>query len=206
MKKRILHLAALTLMAGALSFVTPVWSYAALETEAAEESEEFEEADDDGGFNDDLISGEIKSQGPAAVHEALEAAKAAAELRVHADDVKRQDLVDYAMQFVGGKYRAGGNDPNTGADCSGFVKYVMQNGAGVPMNRSAATQISQGVSVNADQMQPGDLVFYSNGSRINHVAMYIGDGQIVHASTYSTGIKVSPWNYRAPAKIMNVLD
>lgn len=202
MKKRILHLAVLTLMAGTLSFATPVLSYAAPETEAAEESEA---PDDGGGFDEELISGEIKSQGPAAVQEVLEAAKEAAFAKDQADDVKRQVLVDYAMQFVGGKYRAGGNDPNTGADCSGFVKYVMQNGAGVPMNRSAATQISQGVPVSADQMQPGDLVFYSNGSRINHVAMYIGDGQIVHASTYSTGIKVSPWNYRAPVKIMNVL-
>jgi len=118
----------------------------------------------------------------------------------------RQNLVHYALQFVGGRYKAGGNDPNTGADCSGFVKYVMQNGAGVTMNRSSSTQAAQGVPISANQMQPGDLIFYGNGSRINHVALYIGDGQIVHASTYKTGIKTSVWNYRAPVKIVSVLE
>ncbi len=54
-------------------------------------------------------------------------------------------------------------------------------------------------------MRPGDLIFYGNGRRINHVAMYIGDGQVVHASTERTGIKTSPWNYRAPVKIVDVL-
>lgn len=117
----------------------------------------------------------------------------------------RQELVDYALQFVGGRYRAGGNDPNTGADCSGFVKYIMQNGADVSMNRSSRDQAHQGVAISASQMQPGDLLFYGSGSNINHVAMYIGDGQIVHASTYSTGIKTSAWNYRTPVKIVNVL-
>ncbi len=117
----------------------------------------------------------------------------------------RQNLVNYALQFVGGRYKAGGNDPNTGADCSGFVRYVMQNGAGVSMNRSSTAQSTQGVAIDASQMQPGDLLFYGSGRSINHVAMYIGDGQIVHASTYRTGIKTSVWNYRAPVKIVNVL-
>lgn len=117
----------------------------------------------------------------------------------------RQNLVHYALQFVGGRYKAGGNDPHTGADCSGFVKYVMQYGAGVTMNRSSSAQAAQGVAISASQMQPGDLIFYGSGSRINHVAMYIGDGQIVHASTYKTGIKTSVWNYRAPVKIVSML-
>ena len=54
-------------------------------------------------------------------------------------------------------------------------------------------------------MKPGDLIFYGGGSGINHVAMYIGSGKIVHASTYDTGIKISNWNYRTPVKIVNVL-
>ena len=54
-------------------------------------------------------------------------------------------------------------------------------------------------------MQPGDLIFYGSGKGINHVAMYIGDGKVVHASTERTGIKTSPWNYRTPVKIVNVL-
>jgi len=117
----------------------------------------------------------------------------------------RQEVVNYALQFVGGRYMAGGNDPNTGADCSGFVKYVMQNGVGVNMNRSSREQACQGRTISADEMQPGDLLFYGGGSGINHVAMYIGDGQVVHASTYSTGIKTSPWNYRTPVKIVDVI-
>ena len=118
---------------------------------------------------------------------------------------KRQQVVNYAMQFVGGRYRYGGSDPNTGVDCSGFTRYVLQNAAGIGMNRSSGSQAAQGTAVSVDQMQPGDLLFYSSGSRINHVAMYIGNGQIVHASTERTGITVSPWNYRPPVKIVNVL-
>lgn len=121
------------------------------------------------------------------------------------ESYKRQQLVDYAMQFVGGPYRYGGTDPRTGVDCSGFTRYVLQNGAGVSVNRSSTGQSRQGTPVSAAQMQPGDLLFYGSGSRINHVAMYIGDGQVVHASTEETGITVSPWNYRTPVKITNVL-
>ena len=119
--------------------------------------------------------------------------------------VARRNLVDYALQFVGGKYRTGGNDPHTGADCSGFVRYVMKHGAGIDMNRSSRSQATQGTAISAEEMKPGDLVFYGEGSRINHVAMYIGDGKIVHASTHKTGIKVSNWNYRSPIKIVSMM-
>lgn len=117
----------------------------------------------------------------------------------------RQGIVNYALQFVGGRYSYGGSDPRTGVDCSGFTRYVMQHAAGLDINRSSGGQASQGKAVSADQMRPGDLIFYGRGSSINHVAMYIGNGQVVHSSTYSTGIKTSPWNYRAPVKIVNVL-
>ena len=101
---------------------------------------------------------------------------------------KRQQLVSYALQFVGGPYRYGGSDPHTGTDCSGFTRYVYQ-----------------GTAISASKMQPGDLLFYGSGKSINHVAMYIGDGKIVHASTEATGIKVSNWNYKNPVKIVSVL-
>lgn len=120
-------------------------------------------------------------------------------------ETNRQNLVNFALQFVGGRYRYGGSDPHTGVDCSGFTRYVMQHGAGIPLNRSSGSQAVQGVSIGADQMRPGDLIFYGNGSRINHVGMYIGNGQIVHASTYKTGIKISNWNYRQIVKITNVM-
>lgn len=121
------------------------------------------------------------------------------------ESYKRQQVVNYAMQFVGGRYRYGGSDPNTGVDCSGFTRYVMQNAAGIGINRSSGSQASQGTSISADQMRPGDLLFYGSRSHISHVAMYIGNGKIVHASTERTGITVSPWNYRTPVKIINVL-
>lgn len=133
-------------------------------------------------------------------------AQAEAEAAQTANAQRRQNLVNYALQFVGGRYVAGGNDPHTGADCSGFTRYVMQHGAGVSLNRSSSSQATQGRTVSASEMQPGDLIFYGNGSRVNHVAVYIGNGQIVHASTYRTGIKVSQWNYRNPVRIASVLD
>lgn len=117
----------------------------------------------------------------------------------------REKLVEYALQFIGGSYKFGGSDPHTGVDCSGFTKYVMQHGAGVSLSRSSTSQSKQGAAISADQMQPGDLIFYGNGKSINHVAMYIGNGKVVHASTERTGIKTSPWNYRTPVKIVNVL-
>ena len=139
------------------------------------------------------------------LEEELAAAETAAAEAAEATANARQNLVNYALQFVGGPYRAGGNDPRTGVDCSGFVRYVMQHGAGISMNRSSGGQAQQGVAIGADQMQPGDLLFYGSGKSINHVAMYIGDGKIVHASTEATGIKVSNWNYKNPVKIVSVL-
>ena len=107
------------------------------------------------------------------------------------DTYKRQQVVNYAMQFVGGRYKYGGSDPRTGTDCSGFTRYVLQNSAGISMNRSSGGQAQQGIAISADQMQPGDLIFYGSGRSINHVAMYIGNGQIVHASNSRDGIKIS---------------
>ena len=118
----------------------------------------------------------------------------------------RENLVEFALQFIGCKYKDAGSDPHTGVDCSGFTRYVMKYGAGVNIARSSVAQSGEGKEVSADQMRPGDLVFYSkSGKNINHVAMYIGDGMVVHASTYKTGVKTSPWNYRTPVKIVNVL-
>ena len=83
----------------------------------------------------------------------------------------------------------------------------MKYGAGVNIARSSVAQSGEGKEVNEDQMRPGDLVFYSkNGKNINHVAMYAGNGQVVHASTEETGIKLSPYNYREPVKIVSVLE
>ncbi|WP_294151468.1 C40 family peptidase [uncultured Clostridium sp.] len=118
----------------------------------------------------------------------------------------RNKIVNYAIQFVGGKYVWGGNDPHTGADCSGFVKYVYSHVAGISLNRVSRDQARQGKQIKSGDMKPGDLIFYTNSKgTINHVAMYIGNGQIVHAASRRSGIKISTWNYRNPYRIINLL-
>lgn len=120
---------------------------------------------------------------------------------------QRREVVEYALQFLGGEYRYGGTDPNKGVDCSGFTRYVMKNGASVELPHSSTGQAACGKEVSEEEMQPGDLIFYSSPfGRINHVALYAGNGQVVHASTEETGIKLSPYRYRRPAKIVSVLE
>ena len=108
-----------------------------------------------------------------------------------------------ALGFVGSRYTYGGASPS-GFDCSGFTQYILRNSAGVSMPRNSASQSSVGTQIDASQMEPGDLVFYSRGG-IDHVAMYIGDGKVVHAANERMGVTTAAWNYRAPAKIMRVI-
>lgn len=118
----------------------------------------------------------------------------------------RSQIVNDALQFVGNAYVYGGNDPHTGVDCSGFTKYIMGSTAGVDLNRTAAGQAMQGDAVSVSAARPGDLVFYSNGGGyIDHVAIYIGNGQIVHAADSQMGITTSDMYYMTPVKIVDVL-
>lgn len=118
---------------------------------------------------------------------------------------KRAEIANYAVQFVGNPYVWGGTSLTNGADCSGFTMAVMKK-FGVSLPHSSAAQANCGKSISSSQMRPGDLVFYAgSGGGINHVALYIGNGQVCHASSAKTGIKISTWNYRTPAKIVNVL-
>lgn len=117
----------------------------------------------------------------------------------------RANIVNYAVQFVGNPYVYGGTSLTNGADCSGFVQSVMKN-FGISLPRTSREQGSAGRGISSAEMRPGDLVFYAGSSgTINHVALYIGNGQVVHASNAKTGIKISTWNYRTPARIRNVL-
>lgn len=114
-------------------------------------------------------------------------------------------VVNYALQFVGNPYVWGGTSLTNGADCSGFVQSVMRN-FGISLPRTSRAQSAAGTAVSSSQMQPGDLIFYANGSgTVNHVALYIGGGQVVHASSRRTGIRISTWNYRTPSAIRRVL-
>lgn len=101
-------------------------------------------------------------------------------------------VAEYALQFVGNPYVYGGTSLTNGADCSGFVMSVYAN-FGVDLPHSSASDRSQGYAVEGglENAQPGDLICYSG-----HVALYIGDGQIVHASTRKTGIIVSRADYK----------
>lgn len=117
----------------------------------------------------------------------------------------RVSLVSYATQFVGNPYVWGGTSLTRGADCSGFVLSVFAN-YGVYLPHSSRAQAGCGTSVNASEAQPGDLFFYGSGRGINHVAIYIGNGQIVHASSPTTGIKISNAFYRSPVKVVRVLS
>ena len=203
MKKTVLYIAAVLAVSGGLMWQRPMVAHAEPEViQEAPVSTVLEVAAEEVADEDNGPAPEI--QAAKKLEEELAAAEEAAARAAEEAASARQNLVDYALQFVGGPYRAGGNDPHTGVDCSGFVRYVMQHGAGISMNRSSGSQATQGHAVNSRQMQPGDLLFYSGGSGINHVAMYIGDGKIVHASTYATGIKISKWNYRNPVKIVSM--
>ena len=107
-----------------------------------------------------------------------------------------QEIANYALQFVGNPYVWGGTSLTNGADCSGFTQSVFANfGIGIP--RTAASQSGSGTPVSLDSLQAGDLIFYGDGG-ISHVALYIGGGQVVHASSSTTGIIVSSYNYRTP--------
>ena len=117
----------------------------------------------------------------------------------------RASVVSYALQFVGNRYVWGGTSLTRGADCSGFVMSVFAN-YGVSLPHSSGSQAGCGTSISASEAQPGDLFFYGNGSRINHVAIYIGNGQVVHASSPRTGIKISGACYRNPVKVVRVLQ
>lgn len=116
----------------------------------------------------------------------------------------RVDLVQYAKQFVGNPYVWGGTSLTKGADCSGFTMSVFKKfGVGLP--RTSGEQANKGTKISIGEALPGDLIFYAKGGRINHVALYMGGGQVVHASSPKTGIKISKYNYRTPYKIMRVL-
>lgn len=117
---------------------------------------------------------------------------------------EQMDLIEYACSFVGNAYVWGGVDPNTGADCSGFVQYVFNN-FGITLPRCSFEQATIGEDVSFEDMMPGDLVFYKRGDRIGHVAIYIGDGQVVQARGSAYGICITKYDYSTPAFARRVL-
>lgn len=112
-------------------------------------------------------------------------------------------IVEYAKKFLGNPYVWGGSSLTGGTDCSGFtMSLYAKYGYSLPHNAAAQAGVTRSVS----SPKPGDLFFYSNGSRINHVAMYIGGGMVIHASNPTDGIKISTAYYRHPVKIGRVMN
>ena len=150
----------------------------------------------------------VEKAGEAFVAEITEATDAEENMAEEAEEALseeelRQQIVDFALQFEGNPYVYGGTSLTNGADCSGFVMSVFAE-FGYSLPRVAADQYYQSVKKEVADLEPGDLIFYGRG--IGHVALYIGDGQIIHASTAATGIKISDYDYEAPVGVGTYIE
>jgi cell wall-associated NlpC family hydrolase len=113
------------------------------------------------------------------------------------DGTAGSQIVSDASNYLGNPYVWGGTSLTTGADCSGFTQAIYaENGISIP--RTAAEQAASGTSVSMDDLQAGDLLFYSDGSSISHVAIYAGDGQVIHSANEDMGVTVSNYDYDTP--------
>ncbi|MBQ9123607.1 MAG: C40 family peptidase [Lachnospiraceae bacterium] len=141
------------------------------------------------------------------IKEDLDTAITMAELR-YGEGVTdiRVDIVEYAKQFLGNPYKWGGTSLTKGADCSGFVQSVFKH-FGIKISRTSRSQSKDGKKISVSELQPGDLLFYEDETgTINHVTMYIGNGQVIHASSPKSGIKISKYNYRTPVKCVDIIQ
>lgn len=124
------------------------------------------------------------------------------------DSAVANQLVKKALTYVGNRYVWGGNSLDYGVDCSGFVQQLYKL-YGYNLPRTSSSQAKMGVEVSANNLQLGDLVFYSKKGVVNHVALYIGNGLIVHASNSAPypkgGVKISKVFYREPTTIRRVI-
>ena len=115
------------------------------------------------------------------------------------DSAKGKEIANFACKYVGNPYVAGGTSLTNGADCSGFVYAVYQN-FGYSLPRNSYSQSTYGREVSYSEAQPGDIIYYGG-----HVGIYIGGGQIVHASTPATGIKISNALYRSIITVRRIV-
>lgn len=113
---------------------------------------------------------------------------------------KGKDIANFACRYVGNPYVAGGTSLTNGADCSGFT-FAIYKEFGISLPRTSTAQRGAGREVSLSDAQPGDIVCYAG-----HVAIYIGGGRIVHASTPSTGIKYGNVNYKPVITVRRIVD
>ena len=172
--------------------------YITVGNEAQKKAEELVQNNDTGNVEDAFTYAESREEEAARLQKEQEEQKAQAA-------GNGQAIVDYACQFIGNPYVWGGTSLTNGADCSGFTMRIFEH-FGVTTGRTSRDQAANGKEISLDQIQPGDLLFYASGKTINHVALYIGDGKIIHASTSKTGIIISTAYYRTPAKAVTFLD
>jgi cell wall-associated NlpC family hydrolase len=115
-----------------------------------------------------------------------------------------QEILINALSLTGVKYKYGGKTPETGFDCSGFVRYVFQQAANLTLPHGARAISQLGQSIPMDQLQPGDLVFFNTlKSAFSHVGIYLGDGKFIHAPSSGGGIHVVNINDSYWAKRFN---
>ena len=120
----------------------------------------------------------------------------------------RKSVVNYAKSLEGSRYVFGGVDPKSGIDCSGLILVVMRDKAGLDLDHYSASQATEGVAVSADQMRPGDIIAYDGQPRdgkVNHIAIYVGDGKAIHARGKNEGVQITAWDYAEPLAIRNLL-
>jgi len=104
---------------------------------------------------------------------------------------RARDVMFYALSLIGINYRFGGNSPQTGFDCSGFVRHVYQQIAGLILPRDSYAMSLIGIRVSIDDLKPGDLVFYNTRRRpYSHVGIYLGDRRFVHAPSSGKSVEI----------------
>ena len=113
-------------------------------------------------------------------------------------------IASYALKFVGNPYVYGGSSLTHGTDCSGFTMSVFKK-FGISLPRTSGAQSGVGKKISPSSARAGDLIFYASGGHVNHVALCIGGGRVVHASNPRTGIKTSNMYYRKPYCARRVL-
>jgi cell wall-associated NlpC family hydrolase len=102
-----------------------------------------------------------------------------------------ESLIDNAMQLIGVRYRWGGNTPQSGLDCSGFVRYVFNDTFGFLLPRKSAQMSKVGLEIGKEELRPGDLVFFNTMRHaFSHVGIYVGDNKFIHAPSRGKSIRV----------------